>query len=247
MKRGIVLAVAAAMMVGAGAAGAQEETTNIGDWLSGNVAVTSDYAFRGISQTLEEPAIQGGMDLEHPIGLYLGFWGSSVNFGEDLSGGPRAQAEMDVYGGFGFSAANILDVDLGAIYYAYPGSDGRGYDFIEFGLGASRGFSMFDTGVTVSYSPDYFAETGEAWYYALDVGVPVSILTLSGSIGHQTIENNELFGTPDYTNYSVGVGVGVAGFDLTGQWVDTDIEEEECIGGTDLCSSRFILSVGRAL
>ena len=53
-----------------------------------------------------------------------------------------------------FSAASIVDVDLGAIYYAYPGSDGRGYDFIEYGLGASRSFPMLDTGVSVG--PDGF-------------------------------------------------------------------------------------------
>jgi uncharacterized protein (TIGR02001 family) len=249
MKRGLVsgLAVALALSATAGTARAQDEAAKVSEWLSGNVAVASDYAFRGISQTLEEPAIQGGMDLEHPSGLYLGFWGSSVNFGEDLAAGPRAQAEMDVYGGFGFSAAQILDVDLGAIYYAYPGSDGRGYDFIEYGIGASRSLSLLDAGVSLAYSPDYFGESGEAFYYGADVSVPVSLLTISGSLGHQTIDRNEIFGTPDYTNFGLGVGVGVAGFDLSGQWVDTDLEEDECFGGSDLCSSRFIFGISRAL
>ena len=232
-------------MVGVGSAEGQDELDDLAEWMSGNVAVTSDYAFRGISQTLEEPAIQGGIDLEHPIGLYLGTWGSSLNFGEDM---PRAQVELDVYGGFGFSAAELFDVDLGVIYYGYPGSEDRGYDFIEFGLGASRSFSMLDGGVSASYSPDYFGGSGESWYYALDLGIPISLLTLSGSVGHQTIEDNAVFGTPDYTNWTLGVGVGLAGFDLSGQYVDTDIEDEECFaGGSELCGGRAIFSISRSM
>ena len=245
MRRAILLGIAASLVVGVGSAEGQDELDDLAEWMSGNVAVTSDYAFRGISQTLEEPAIQGGIDLEHPIGLYLGTWGSSLNFGEDM---PRAQVELDVYGGFGFSAAELFDVDLGVIYYGYPGSEDRGYDFIEFGLGASRSFSMLDGGVSASYSPDYFGGSGESWYYALDLGIPISILTLSGSVGRQTIESNEVFGTPDYYNYGLGLGVGVAGFDLSGQYVDTDIEDEECFaGGSELCGGRAIFSISRSM
>ena len=112
MRRAILLGIAASLVVGVGSAEGQDELDDLAEWMSGNVAVTSDYAFRGISQTLEEPAIQGGIDLEHPTGLYLGTWGSSLNFGEDM---PRAQVELDVYGGFGFSAAELFDVDLGLI------------------------------------------------------------------------------------------------------------------------------------
>ena len=245
MRRAIFLGIAASLVVGVGSAEGQDELDDLAEWMSGNVAVTSDYAFRGISQTLEEPAIQGGIDLEHPIGLYLGTWGSSLNFGEDM---PRAQVELDVYGGFGFSAAELFDVDLGVIYYGYPGSEDRGYDFIEFGLGASRSFSMLDGGVSASYSPDYFGGSGESWYYALDLGIPISLLTLSGSVGHQTIEDNAVFGTPDYTNWTLGVGVGLAGFDLSGQYVDTDIEDEECFaGGSELCGGRAIFSISRSM
>lgn len=245
MKRLMVLAAGVLLGLSAGPLEAQEEVDMLAEWMSGNVAVTSDYAFRGISQTLEETAIQGGIDLEHPSGLYLGVWGSSLNFGE--SANPRAQVEMDVYGGFGFSAADLFDVDLGLIYYGYPGSEDRGYDFVEFGLGASRSFSMLDGGVSASYSPDYFGRSGNAWYYALDLGIPVSLLTLTGSVGHQTIEENETFGTPDYTHWSLGLGIGLAGFDLSGQYVDTDIDEEACLGGLDVCGGRAVFSVSRAM
>src|SRR5690554_6265151 len=106
------LSVPMFLLVTATAASAQEEASKPSDWFSANVAVTTDYTFRGISQTLEEPAVQGGMDLEHPSGLYLGTWGSSVNFGEDLTAGPRAQLELDVYGGFAPSIAGVADLDV---------------------------------------------------------------------------------------------------------------------------------------
>ena len=107
---------------------------------------------------------------------------------------------------------------------------------------------MLDGGVSASYSPDYFGGSGESWYYALDLGIPISLLTLSGSVGHQTIEDNAVFGTPDYTNWTLGVGVGLAGFDLSGQYVDTDIEDEECFaGGSELCGGRAIFSISRSM
>lgn len=106
---------------------------------------------------------------------------------------------------------------------------------------------MLDGGVSASYSPDYFGGSGESWYYALDLGIPLSLLTLSGSVGHQTIEDNAIFGTPDYTTWTLGLGVGLAGFDLSGQYVDTDIEDEECFAGSDLCGGRAIFSISRSM
>ena len=83
MKRMMsVLAVPALLLATAPLHAQEEEKSGLGDWLSGNVSLTSDYTFRGISQTLQQPALQGGMDLRHPSGFYLGTWGSSVNFGE---------------------------------------------------------------------------------------------------------------------------------------------------------------------
>jgi uncharacterized protein (TIGR02001 family) len=248
MRNAVLVGVVAITCL-AGTARAQDAGSGgVRSWFSGNVAMASDYSFRGISQTDGKPAIQGGLDLAHPSGLYLGTWGSSVNFGEDLTDGPRAQMELDLYGGFRKSLAGVVDADLGAIYYAYPGAaESRSYDFIEYGLGVSRSFASVGTGVSVKYSPDYFAGSGHATYYGAQVSVPVSLLTLSGSVGHQAIEDNAAFGTPDYTDYGVGVGVGWSGFTVTGKVLSTDLEDEECFAGTDLCHSRLVLSVARSM
>jgi uncharacterized protein (TIGR02001 family) len=97
------------------------------------------------------------------------------------------------------------------------------------------------------YSPDYFGGSGNASYLSLQLGLPVSRVTLSGSVGHQWIEENATFGTPDYTDFGVGLGFAWAGFNLSGKVLATDLEEEECFGGSNLCKPRFVLGVAQAM
>src|SRR5690606_26058867 len=132
------------------------------------------YTYRGISQTLEEPAIQGGIDASLPEGLYVGVWGSSVNFGEDLAGGARAQVELDAYGGIAQSVAGF-DVDLGGIYYAYPGAgESRNYNFFELAASLGRALGPVSAGLSGAWSPDFYAASGTGLYGAgsLSFGVP---------------------------------------------------------------------------
>jgi len=86
--------------------------------LTGNMTIASDYRFRGISQTFAGPAIQGGIDYAHPSGIYLGNWNSNVSGNQYPNG---SSIEMDFYGGWKGSWGD-LGLDIGAIYYAYPGS-----------------------------------------------------------------------------------------------------------------------------
>jgi uncharacterized protein (TIGR02001 family) len=246
MMRSIWCVLGLGLLVGVPAA-AQEAAGGARDWLSGNVAVTSDYAFRGVSQTRQQPALQGGIDVVHPTGFYLGTWGSSVNFGEDLATGPRAQVELDVYGGFGASLGGVADLDLGAVYYMYPGTGARGYNFLEFGLGASRGVGPLGVGLSALYSPNFFAESGTGVYYGGTLDVPVSIFTLSGSVGRQMIENNDAFGTPDYTDWGISASVGLWGLNLGGALVGTDLSREQCFGGDNICRTRAIVSLSREM
>ncbi|MBL8378474.1 MAG: hypothetical protein JNM79_11440 [Burkholderiales bacterium] len=86
---------------------------------TGNVAVVSDYRFRGISQTYNLPALQGGFDYSHSSGLYFGNWNSSVS-GNVFPNG--SGVEMDFYGGWKTEFSNGIGLDIGAIYYFYPGA-----------------------------------------------------------------------------------------------------------------------------
>ncbi len=81
--------------------------------VSANVALASDYVFRYVSQTMEEPAISGGFDVDTGTGFYLGTWASNVDFGDD------ANIEIDVYGGYATEFDNGFGIDVGVINYEY--------------------------------------------------------------------------------------------------------------------------------
>ncbi len=144
------IAVAAMTTVMAGTAAQAQD-------VSANVTLTSNYVFRGVSQTGDGPAIQGGFDYSAGS-FYAGVWGSSVDFSDDTT------MEMDIYGGFGVSAGG-WDFDFGGIYYIYPDSpQNPSQDFVEVYGGASRGFGPATFDVKLSYSPEFYLEVGSAFY-----------------------------------------------------------------------------------
>ncbi len=84
--------------------------------------------FRGISQTNEKPAIQGGFDLAHKSGFYAGTWASNISWLSDANPDVNASIEWDFYGGYKLPLPQDFVVDLGVLYYWYPGSYPSGYD-----------------------------------------------------------------------------------------------------------------------
>lgn len=90
--------------------------------LTANVGLYSQYVFRGLAQSREEPAIQGGADYSHASGLYAGTWLSNVSWFPDTNPGNSNSLEWDLYGGFRKSWDNGLSGDFGYLRYEYPGS-----------------------------------------------------------------------------------------------------------------------------
>ncbi len=223
---------------------AKATTTDWGAEISANVGFVTEYSFRGIAQSDENIAVQGGFDIEHDSGLYVGVWGSNVDFND----GDEANVEVDVYGGYSGSVSGV-DYDIGAIYYAYPGADSSlDYDFYEVAFSLGYDFEVFSASAAVNYSPNYFADSDGAQYYALGIDVPLPAdFTLSGHAGYQNIDDNAAFGVPDYTDWSVGLSYTLEGFDLSLQYVDTDLGEPgrpgECADG---CNSRIIFGISRS-
>jgi len=136
--------------------------------ISGNVALTSDYRFRGISQSDESPAIQGGFDIGFENGIYLGTWGSSVDF--DSNDGFDGSLELDYYGGWAGSITDSIGIDVGYIYYDYPGDDGAEGDYQE----VYGSISLWDLSLGVAYSDDYYGETGDFFYYQAGYSPPTT-------------------------------------------------------------------------
>ncbi len=94
--------------------------------LSGNLTLSSEYLFRGISQTAHRPALQGGLEYAAPAGWYGGLWASNISWLGDSAAGVSASLELDLYGGWRGTAGDF-SYDLGLLRYQYPGSYPAGY------------------------------------------------------------------------------------------------------------------------
>jgi uncharacterized protein (TIGR02001 family) len=119
-----LLPLIATLAVGALPAVSHAEDANP---LSFNVSVTSDYRYRGISQSRLKPALQGGADYAHPSGFYVGTWGSTISWIKDagtITGVDTGSApvEIDIYGGYKGEITKGLGYDVGLLQYWYPGN-----------------------------------------------------------------------------------------------------------------------------
>ncbi|ALL12623.1 TorF family putative porin [Caulobacter henricii] len=192
----IALASAAATVALSGAAMAQDTLK-----LSYNVGVASDYVFRGVSNTQEDPQIFGGVDATYGIG-YAGVWASNVDFGTD-----DPTAEIDIYAGVKPTVGDTA-LDFGLVYYGYVDDKGATpgqFSYLELKAAASRPLGPATVGVTVFYSPEFPLEAGKAFYYEVNASLPLAEkLTLTGALGQQEIE----FGT-DYATWNVGLAYAI--------------------------------------
>jgi uncharacterized protein (TIGR02001 family) len=206
--------------------------------ISANVTLTSDYVFRGISQTDEDPAIQGGFDFAHATGFYLGTWGSSVNFGED----DPAHLELDVYAGLAGELGAGIGWDVGFLRYLYPGAPSAlDYDFNEVYAGLSYGAFALQ----YAFSDNFFADAGRAHHlegtaeFALPQGFTLGLL-----VGRQMFRDNERADFPDYTHWAVSVSTLLAGIDVALGYTDTNVSSADC---PDVCDGRVVFSIAKSL
>ena len=116
------LSMAAVAQVTGDAAQDSADAAASTDWaLTANVNLASSYRFRGIDQTFNQPAIQGGFDLTMPYGFYVGNWNSNVN--GNAAGYYGGNIEVDLYGGWKYAFSEDVGTDIGVINYMYPGSN----------------------------------------------------------------------------------------------------------------------------
>ncbi len=225
-----------------------------------NIGVTSDYVFRGISQSDNDPALQGGVDVAWGI-IYAGIWASRVDFGD----APPANAEVDWYGGIKptwNSPLGLMNLDFGAIYYSYPGADPAAvgladpnYWELKAGYSWSALHPSLVTGTTVYWSPEYFAHTGSVWTIETMAALTlpkVSVFTpvINGVLGWEKGDSNDGYfvnqiGTDDeYYYWNVGLALGVESMTFDFRYWDTNIGGDAgniCAAAT-LCDERFVFS-----
>ncbi|MBU1385578.1 MAG: TorF family putative porin [Alphaproteobacteria bacterium] len=209
MRTALACAAAAAALLAASSASAQD-----GPQIAWNVGLFSDYVFRGYSQTDEEAAIQGGVDLTAGS-FYAGAWASNVDFGDDT------EAEVDLYGGFRTETGGVA-VDFGVVAYLYvEAPDGADYDYVEFKAAASRAVGPVTVGAVVFYSPDFFGLDEEATYVEGNLAfTPADKWTVSGAVGYQALDVND-----DYTTWNAGVAYALTdNVAIDVRYHDTDVD-----------------------
>jgi uncharacterized protein (TIGR02001 family) len=211
------------------------------DWtLTGNVGLYSQYVFRGLTQTNGDPAVQGGFDLGHKSGFYLGTWGSNVSWISDFAPGTSASMEWDFYGGYKGSLPADFGYDLGVLYYWYPGTypyEGQvkpnttelyaalSWKFLSlkysysvnnktFGIPDSRGSSYLD--LTASY--DVVEKVSDA----------IGKVTVFGHLGHQWYTGNTNGADNnfyDYGDWKVGASTEIYGLTVGIYGTGTNAED----------------------
>lgn len=207
--------------------------------LTGNIGLTTDYVFRGVSQTQGGPAIQGGFDYSHASGLYVGTWASNVSWVSTDDGAGNGwfkdnnSMEIDLYGGYRGTVGDV-GYDVGIITYYYPGDQipasagATDPDTTEVYVGASWKFLSAKYSYTVSdrfvgWSTDKGGKTNGSYYIELnanyDLGNGWGVL---GHVGYQDVKDND---DASYTDWKIGVSKDV-GFGLvTLAYTDTDADK----------------------
>jgi uncharacterized protein (TIGR02001 family) len=216
--RNVKILAAAGLMTMAGIAQAD---------VTGTATIVNDYDFRGVSQTLEDPALQ--LSLDYATGpWYAGIWGSNVDFGTD-----DPTTELDWYTGFKGATEGGLGWDVGLVYYSYPAAS----DINTFEIYGKLSYSIISGGVY--FTDDYFnTDESEIYVYA-DAAIPVGPLSLNLHAGYS---DSDAFVDSSYEDYAIGVSYTASNLTLGLKWV-TQSDYFEAGKGDD----RVILSVATAL
>ena len=172
-----------------------------------NVALSSDYIWRGMTQTAEEPAISGGFDIAGESGLYFGTWASNVEFGDG------AALELDWYAGYANELDNGFSYDIGYLAYTYPGEDSLDFEEIYLGVG----YSYF--GYTFSSGQDSAPDNSEISISLGDTGLGL------------TYGDYEDIG--EYTIVSYDLPVAIAGLGVSLSWNDFSAEDASGLADED--------------
>ena len=213
-----------------------------------NIALTNDYRFRGQQQGQGDIAVSGGVDFTSETGFFAGVWTSNVDFNDAA----ETYMELDLYAGYSVAFDEKTSGSVKFVYYAYPTADypsgANQNDYYEFIGTLTHNFDILTASLEVAASPDYFLESGDSVEVAGTVTVPVTDkfsifdggVTASARYGYQYIHDNATFGTPDYEFYDIGVTAKISNVALDLRWVDTNLSDAECFGGTNLCEGGFV-------
>ncbi|MBU0689128.1 MAG: TorF family putative porin [Gammaproteobacteria bacterium] len=214
---------------------------------SANVSITTNYVYRGISQTANKPALQGGFDYAHASGLYAGIWGSSISWLGDSGTAASAGTEFDTYLGYSGEAGDI-GYDVGLLAYNYPGDYGTNLTANTTELYGSVSY-MFVTAKYSRSTGNLFGVANSSGSGYLDLSASYDLedagISLGAHYGKQTIANSP---AADYTDVSFSASKEIGGYgfsatytkaNVTGGLVDAQ--------GNDLVKGTLILAISKSM
>jgi uncharacterized protein (TIGR02001 family) len=225
-----------------GASPARAEEQKPENEVTYNAAVTTDYRYRGISQSRLDPALQGGADYVHnPNGLYLGTWLSTIKWTKDLGG--DGNVEWDLYGGKRGEITPGVSYDVGGLYYFYPsnGLHPNANTFELYGqLGYGPAYVKYSHATTNLFGTPNSKNSGY-----LDVGANIDVasgLVLNLHVGHQSVKHNGAF---SYTDYKVGLTKDFGVCSVAVAIVKADTRAYTSPDGKNLGKTAAVLSVSK--
>lgn len=206
--------------------------------ISANGAVSNNYIWRGLTQTVNEAAVSGGIDWAGESGLYAGTWVSNVKYASD----DIFSYEHDLY--IGFSGGDELSYDFGWLYYNYD--EAAEFDFHEIYGSLGYGGLSFTAYVLSGTEADDGGvmdfDFGSTTYMSLDYGFDAGGMAIGLHVGQHAGDFNEAFnGVPgDYVDYNVTFGVS----DFTLMISGTDLEDAGDADVLDNDALKFVISYG---
>lgn len=234
-----VLLASAGLILSAPASAQEEDPAGDtgGLAVSGNVAVTSDYRFRGVSLSGGDPAVQGGITLSHGSGFYAGTWASSIDEGGTDAYG---DLELDLFGGWSGNLAETVGLDVGLLYYSYPtNAPGSEVEYFEPYATLSTALGPVEAKFGANYAWDQDGLGGSDNLYvhaALSADIPATPVTLSARLGYTdgVLAPPLLAGAADDTGFDWSVGASMTVFGSLGAALAyTGVEGPSIEGFTD--------------
>ena len=203
-----------------------EEETPLINW---SIAATSDYVWRGSSQSDENPTGQAGLTFNIPGGFYAGAWASGVDFG-----GNKPDFEVDYFVGYNVDFSDSVNFDIMLNRYTYPDASELNFNELITTTTFAENYSL-----TVAYSDDFGGSDTDAWYVAggASIGLP-NDFSLDLGVGRSMFEKD--FGE-DYTDWTVGVSRSWGLFSASLAYVGTDGNGRDAFG--EIADNRVVLTL----
>jgi len=216
----------------------QEDSVDKSYELTATATLASDYMFRGVTQTQDDPAVHAAFDFTHSSGFFAGVWGSNVDFQDGGPSDDEADLEVDVYVGYGTDFSEDWSGDATIIRYILPGtSNDSDLDWNELLVGLHyKEYVSF----LVGYSDEVFNIDDRGIYYSVSGNWPVAEnMRLTASVGYYDLDDAL---NDSYTDWSLGSELDIGMFTLRLAYVDTNSAANDLFGA-DQVDGRLVASI----